>query len=119
MSNMLRIILLISSVLSFIYIIRKLIKSQLLILDALYWLIVSVVLLVCGVFPAIPINIAHYIGIESPVNFVFLFMIFIVMLRCFLLTMRLSKLEGRFRKLVEELSVRKKLEEEHRENTIS
>ena len=112
MSDTLRIILLITSVISVIYIVLKLKNSKLQLMDALYWIIVAIALCLFGLFPSIPINMSKKIGVQSPANFVFLIMLFIVLLRCFLLSMRVSKIEAQFKELVEELSVRKKMEEE-------
>ncbi len=80
-------------------------------LDAVYWILVAAVLVVFGVFPGVPIAMARLLHVDSPVNLVFLIMIFIVLLRCFLLSIRVSKMEARFQVLVEEIAVRKNIEE--------
>lgn len=86
MSNCLRIILIMVSVMTYFYIARKLKKSQLQVMDAFFWIVFSFVLMVIGIFPGIAIFLAKIVGIQSPVNFVYLVVIFLLILRSFMLT---------------------------------
>ena len=106
MSIALRVILIITSVITLVYVIRKLKKSQLQIVDVFFWLVFSLGILILGIFPSIAIYYADLIGIISPANFVFLFLIFLLILRVFLLNMRTSKLESRLSDLVQEIAIR-------------
>lgn len=108
--TILRIILLFSSCVSVWYIVRKLRQSQMQLLDALYWLLVAFMLCIFGFFPSIPVKLAEVVGVISPVNLVYLIMLFIALLRCFLLSIRISKIENNFKRLVEELAVRTTIE---------
>ena len=98
--------MLIVSILTFIYIARKLKKSQLQVMDAFFWIAFSFVLMVIGIFPNIAIYFAEIVGIQSPVNFVYLVVIFLLLLRTFILTIRLSWLEEKVKNLVEEIAIR-------------
>jgi len=108
MSIYLRIVLVIASLLTFAYICRKLRKSQLQVSDALFWIIFSFILIVLGVVPKVAYILSEMIGIQAPVNFVFLVIIFMLMIRCFLLNVRVSFLEERFKNLVEEIAIKDK-----------
>lgn len=108
MSNCLRIILIMVSVMTYFYIARKLKKSQLQVMDAFFWIVFSFVLMVIGIFPGIAIYLAKIVGIQSPVNFVYLVVIFLLILRSFMLTIRISWLEERVKNLVEEIAIREK-----------
>lgn len=66
MSNCLRIILIMVSVMTYFYIARKLKKSQLQVMDAFFWIVFSFVLMVIGIFPGIAIFLAKIVGIQSP-----------------------------------------------------
>ena len=68
----------------------------------------SFVLMVIGIFPGIAIFLAKIVGIQSPVNFVYLVVIFLLILRSFMLTIRISWLEERVKNLVEEIAIREK-----------
>ena len=108
MSNCLRIILIMVSVMTYFYIARKLKKSQLQVMDAFFWIVFSFVLMVIGIFPGIAIFLAKIVGIQSPVNFVYLVVIFLLILRSFMLPIRISWLEERVKNLVEEIAIREK-----------
>lgn len=106
MSGFLRIILIVVSVMTFIYISRKLKKSQLQVMDAFFWIVFSFVLMVIGVFPGIAMFFAKVVGVQSPVNFVYLVVIFLLLLRTFMLTIRISFLEEKVKSLIEEIAIR-------------
>ena len=105
MSGFLRIILIVVSVMTFIYISRKLKKSQLQVMDAFFWIVFSFVLMVIGVFPGIAMFFAKVV-VQSPVNFVYLVVIFLLLLRTFMLTIRISFLEEKVKNLIEEIAIR-------------
>ena len=106
MSGFLRIIFIVVSVMTFIYISRKLKKSQLQVMDAFFWIVFSFVLMVIGVFPGIAMFFAKVVGVQSPVNFVYLVVIFLLLLRTFMLTIRISFLEEKVKNLIEEIAIR-------------
>ncbi|WP_027437208.1 DUF2304 domain-containing protein [Lachnospira multipara] len=106
MSIALRLLLLIASIFTFLYIVRKLRKSQLQVMDTVFWIVLATILIVLSIFPQIAYWIANILGIQSPVNFIFLLIIFMVMIRNFLLTIKVSQLEDKLKTLVEELAIR-------------
>ncbi len=112
MSIYLRITLLVASLLACVYIARKLRKSQMGLMDTVFWIGLSVLFVILSIFPGIAVWGAELFGFIAPVNFIFLTVIFLLLLRCFLLTIRVSLLEDKLRNLVEELAIR----ENRREN---
>lgn len=106
MSVSLRIILFLASVLTCIYISRKLKKSQIQIMDTVFWFVLSVVFVLFAVFPQIVNWISDFMGFMAPVNFIFLVMIFLLLVRCFLLSIRVSQLDDKLKNLVEEIGIR-------------
>ena len=106
MSIGLRALLLIASIFTFLYIVRKLRKSQLQVMDTVFWIVLATILIVLSIFPQIAYWIANILGIQSPVNFIFLLIIFMLMIRNFLLTIKVSQLEDKLKSLVEELAIR-------------
>ena len=109
MSGPLRIILIGVSFLSIIFCLYKIRKSKLKIEYSLFWIVFSVLLLVISIFPQIPFWLSELCGIQSPVNFVFLFMIFILIIQIFKLTLRLSRLEDMVQNLTEEIALKEVL----------
>ena len=101
MTPLFRVILGIGVVLIVIYNIRKLRKSQLQLLDALFWILFSALLVLFSAFPDTAFWGAQILGIQSTINFVFLCMICISILRCFILSIRVSNLEAKLINLID------------------
>ena len=62
--------------------------------------------IVLSIFPDIAVFFSDYMGFQAPVNFIFIIMIFLLFIRCFLLSVRVSQMEDKVRTLVEELAIR-------------
>lgn len=109
MSNVLRIMLIISAVLLFMYMIKKIRQAKMKIEHTIFWLAFAVVLIVMGVFPQIIYIVSKLIGFQSPVNLVFLMIIFILIVKNFLATLQISQLENKVDNLVQQVAIEKKL----------
>ncbi len=98
----LRILLFISSVLSFLFVVRRLRKAQVQLYDAAFWFLLSALFVALSVFPQAAIRLSELIGIQSPVNLVYLIIIFVLLAHCFIQSLRFSRLEDRFLKFAGE-----------------
>lgn len=105
MSIVLRISLIVVSFLVVIFVLRKIRKTQLHIDDAIYWIVSAFLLLVISIFPQIAIFASSLMGIESPANFVFLFMIFVILIKLFNLAIDISIQKDRLNRLVQKLAL--------------
>ena len=105
MSQILRIILIIASILTCGYTLRKIRKAQMQIEDSLYWIVISIGLVIISVFPELVNFFSNLCGVGSPVNFVFLVMIFILLIKEFTLSLKISQLEDRIKKLVQRITI--------------
>ena len=103
-----QIVLIFVSLATVTFILRGIRKSQVQINDSLFWIFFSLVLLVFSVFPKLAEIIARALGIVSAVNFIFLFIIFLLLINQYQLTVRLSKLDTKFKKLVQTIALRGK-----------
>lgn len=72
---------------------------------AALWLIVSVIIILLVIFPRMLIFFADLIGIESPVNLLFLLSIIMLIGVCLHLTSALSKMGEDVRVLAEEVAI--------------
>ncbi len=113
MSIYMRAVLLIGAVLNFTFVCFKLRKSQLKFTSAFFWIFFSLTLLILGIFPQIGIYFALRLGVISSVNFIYLVIIALLVLRSFLLTIRVSELENKLDEFVEESAVKKLRESEN------
>lgn len=118
MSNTLRIVLIVISALVFIYTIRKIRKSQLNIDDSVYWIGFSVILLVMSIFPVIPTFFSELLGIASPVNFVYLLIIALIMFKLFKLAIELSITKRRLNHLIQRIAILNHDVDENTENRL-
>lgn len=107
MTLVLRVALLLSAVAVLFFVIRKLKKSQIEVLDSVFWLFFSFSFVVFAAFPQVAFWISGLFGFESPANFVFLYVIALLLYREFNNTVNISKLRRRINQLVEEQALRK------------
>lgn len=112
MSVALRAFLLIGALVTTLYVFRKIRRSTLQIQDAIFWIFFSLGLLVLSIFPGITFIASDLLRIQSPINFVFLCMIFILLVKIFTLSLQISQLQDTTRQLVQELALQKKQREE-------
>lgn len=102
MTPVFRIVLILVSLGTFGIVIQKIRHSRMQIEDAVFWVLLCIMFILFAIFPAVPDFLAKSLGIYSTPNFLFLFMIFILVLKIFSLSMHISALEGRLRKFVQE-----------------
>lgn len=115
MTMTLRIVLILASLATFMQMMRKIRESKLQIESAIFWMILAMVLVVFSVFPPVADFIAHCLGIYSTANFLFLFAIFLLIMKEFRMTIHISQLETRVKELVQRMALEEKLREEHEE----
>lgn len=116
MSGVLRALLICISVITLIIMMKRIRRSKLQIEYAIFWVIFLGILIVLAVFPQIVYFLANLIGIQSPVNMVFLVIIFILMLKCFFLTIEVSQLEYKTQELVQKIALQDFEKEKHAES---
>lgn len=90
------------------HILKRIRQSKLQIEYAIFWIIFSGILLIFSIFPFLVAIFTRMIGIELPVNFIFLFFIFILILKAFFQTIETSVLENKLRNLTQRLAIEEK-----------
>lgn len=93
--------LLIGALLTFGLILRKIRKAEVTIADSTFWFLFALSLVLMGVFRQIPFFFADLFGIESPANFVFVYVIAVLVIREFYATVEVSQLRAKVRNLVQ------------------
>ena len=117
MTIVLRCALMLVSVLTFVIIVRKIRNAKVQIEYSLFWIVFSAGLLVLSFFPDLATIAARLLGIYAPVNFIFLFVIFVLLIHQFLNSIKISQLENKLKELTQELAVRElRAKEEEKEN---
>ena len=103
MSTFFRLALIFVSVLFFGYVIHKIRKSQLQIEHSIFWVALS--FLFISIFPGLVQWLTHLCGMVAPVNFLFLVMIFILLLRTFIMSIRMAELEEKVKNLTQKIAI--------------
>ena len=115
MGLILRIILILASLVTTLYILKRIRHAKLQIEYAIFWLIFAGMLLVISIFPNLMIQLTRAVGMQSPINCVFLLVIFTLMIKLFMQTIEHSQLEDKLKQLTQRLAIEEKLIEEERE----
>ena len=93
--------LLVGALLTFGLILRKIRKAEVTIADSTFWFLFALSLVLMGVFRQIPFFFADLFSIESPANFVFVYVIAVLVIREFYATVEVSQLRAKVRNLVQ------------------
>lgn len=105
MSLALRIALIVASVCSVAFLLYSIKKSKMRIEDSLFWVFFSLLVLLLSIFPDIASRCSSLLGFQAPVNFIFLFFIFILVVRDFFSNRRISQLENRVKELAQQVAI--------------
>ena len=108
MTPVFRILLIVVSLFTTYYILKRIRQSKLQIEYAIFWILFSGVLIVFSLFPWLVSMFTRMIGMQLPVNFIFLLFIFVLMVKLFFMTIELSTLENKVKDLTQELALEEK-----------
>lgn len=107
-----RIFLFIGSVAVFIVISRCIRKKRIQMKDGIFWIIFGFLLILVSAFPKLAVWASKVIGVQSPSNCVFLIVIFWLGCHQFYLTIKMSQLDMKNKKLTQDVAIQRTLEEE-------
>lgn len=114
MTMTLRIALILVSVGTLLLMMRRIRQSKMQIESAVFWIVLALVLVVFSLFPAAADLAAHCLGIYSTANFLFLFAIFVLIVKVFYMTIHISQLETKIRELVQQMALDEKKRQEEK-----
>ena len=108
---LLRVCLIVGSLITAVYVLRRVRHAKIQIEDTIFWLGFSGVLLVLAIFPGIAYWASRLLGFQSPINFVYIVVIFLLLVKQFLLSIRISQLDSRLRILTEQVALNQEKQE--------
>lgn len=73
-----------------------------------FWTLFAIMLVLFSIFPQIADWMSELVGVYSTTNFIFLLIIFILLVKCFQLTMDISKLDNKVKELVQKIAIDEK-----------
>lgn len=103
----LRIILVLASLLTLIFIAKKVRNAKVKLEDSIFWFCFAVLILLISIFPEVFYVLSKVTGTEAPVHFVFLFFIFVLLVQVFNLSMRISQADTKIKELSQQLAIEK------------
>ncbi len=114
MTMTLRIALILVSVGTLFLMMRRIRQSKLQIESAVFWIILALVLVVFSLFPRTADLAAHFLGIYSTANFLFLLAIFVLIVKVFYMTIHISQLETKIKELAQKIALEEKQDREEK-----
>lgn len=105
MTLQMRILLFLGALGTLIYIMKKIRKNRVDIDHAIFWILFSGVLVLVSIFPKVITWAASVLGFLSPANMVFLVIIFLLIIKLFSITLKLSALENKIRTLTQHIAI--------------
>lgn len=100
-------VLIAAALLTLVFIGRKVRDSKVRLEDSIFWFCFAGLLFIVSLFPQIFIALSNLAGTYAPVNFVFLFFIFILLIQSFNLSMRISRADTKIKELTQQLAIEK------------
>ena len=105
MSSVLTYLLIAGSIFTFLFAMKLIRKSTVRIEDTLFWIVFCLVLIVLSVFPRSVYKLSIALGFQSPINFIYLVIIFILIVNQFLMSLKISRLIIKQKELVQTLAI--------------
>ena len=107
MTVTLRIVLFLVSLLTLTFVIKRVRNSKVRLEDSIVWFLFAGILFLLSIFPGVFSLFADIAGVYSTTNFVFLFFIFVLLIICFNLSMRISQADTKIKELTQLLAIEK------------
>lgn len=102
MSIMIRILCVVGSFVTLLFITSNIRRSKVQIEDSIFWVVLAAALLVVAIFPGLASTISGLLGFQAPSNFVFVVVIAILLAKLFTLSTEVSSLKHRLNELAQE-----------------
>lgn len=113
-----RIFLILGSIATLVYFISKIRKRKLKINHSIFWVVFGLVLLLLALIPDGVFWISGVLGFQSPSNLIYLIVIFLLTVKLFTTTMRISKLSEQVTALTHALAIQQLKAEDAEKKTM-
>ncbi len=113
----LRLMLVLGALGTLLYFLHQIRKSRLQIDFAIFWSFFATGLLILGIFPQIGLWASALVGFESPANMVFLIVIFVLLLKLFTNTVKLSRMNRQIVHMAQHIALMEKKDEDQKSKT--
>lgn len=104
----LRVILIVGSLLTVVFMLLRIRKSKMQIRDSIFWIVFALILLFISIFPRLVEWVSFRLGFIAPINFVYLAIIFVLLVKQFSSSVRISRLDERMNTMVQKFAIHEK-----------
>lgn len=105
MTPIFRGVLLAAAVIITWFIVTRIRKARMRIEDSLFWLFLVLLLLLFSIFPNIADALAGFFGVYSTANFLFAFFVVLLVLKVFIMSTHISRLEAKVAELTQRIAL--------------
>lgn len=110
-----RIFILLGAILAFAFVCQRIRKDKILVEDSIFWVVLSVVLVIIAIFPGIAIWCGRLFGFISPINFVYTLLIALLLVKAFGNSAEISMLKSKVNDLAQEVALKDELNQEEKD----
>lgn len=100
-----RLLLFFCSLCTLLFILSRIRQSKMQIEDSIFWFFFSGFLFVLSIFPQIAVWAANVLGLQAPINVVYLAVIFLLIIKQFFMTLRISQLDSQVKSLAQKIAL--------------
>lgn len=112
-----RLLLILGSFCTVLFILKRIRQAKIQIEDSIFWFVFSGMLLVLSLFPQIAYWVAARLGFLSPINVVYLAIIFLLLIKQFFMSVRLSQMDSKLKALAQKVALNEeKIERDRRDD---
>ena len=112
MTLRIQILLVIGTLLFFLTLLRLIRKGKMTNEMAIFWIVLSLILVLLAVFPQIAIACGELIGIMSTINAIYLVLIFLILCFLFYIFIKITALEKKVDDMIQRYAIDKKIDED-------
>lgn len=116
MTVILRCVLIVVSILLTFFVLKKIRQSKVKIEDSIFWVMFALMMVVFSIFPGLADILSDFVGTYSTSNFIFMFVIFILLVKVFFLSLKISQLESRVTELIQQMALDRKEDVDRKED---
>ena len=105
MSDSIRILLLVGAALTFLYVFKGVKKARFRAQETFFWLFMSLLFVLLSVFPGTVDWLSRTLNVASPINLVFLVVIFLLLIKIFAMDRKIAKIEHQMTEMTQKIAM--------------
>lgn len=116
MSGVLRVLMVLGAVFLMVFMIKRIRYAKMKIEYTVFWIVFSGILVIMGIFPQLFYWISELLGFQAPINMIFLVIIFVLIVKLFLMSIQISQLENKVDNLTQQVAIDRKVDKEDKKD---